>query len=129
MPLLDNLLTSCLKVENSPMLNETLNLAQQKFFSGDIFGAIGTVGGYLEALEKCCINLETLDNPMVHELEPWLKKQTIALELMKSSLSLFGDNSDENKKKTTGLLGKYLSHPKTLCDFSLQAFVERILAL
>ncbi len=129
MPLLDNLLTSCLKVENSPMLNETLNLAQQQFFSGNIFGAIGTIGGYTEALEKCCITLRTLDNPMVSELEPWLEKQIIALDLIKSSLTVFTDNSDENKEKTENLLKTYLNHPKTLCDFSLQAFVERILAL
>ncbi len=129
MPLLDNLLTSCLKVENSPMLNETLNLAQQQFFSGNIFGAIGTVGSYIELLERCCSGLKNLDNPMVLELEPWLEKQKNALELMKSSLSLFSDNSAENKEKTVEILGKYLNHPKTLCDFSLQAFVERILTL
>ncbi len=129
MPLLDNLLTSCLKVENSPMLNETLNLAQQQFFSGDVFGAIGTVISYIEALEKCCSMLKTIDNPMVSELEPWLEKQTVALELMKSALSIFTDNSDENKNKTAKILEDYLNHPKTLCDFSLQAFVERILTL
>ncbi len=129
MPLLDNLLTSCLKVENSPRLNETVNLAQQQFFSGNLFGAIGTVGNYTEALEKCCSTLGTLDNPMVSELEPWLEKQKIALELIKSALSLFVDNSDDNKEKTSENLKKYLEHPKTLCDFSLQAFVERILTL
>ncbi len=129
MPLLDNLLTSCLKVENSPMLNEMVNLAQQQFFSGNLFGAVGTVGEYIEALEKCCTTLKTLDNPMVSELEPWLEKQTVALDLMKSSLSLFADNSAENKEKTAEILEKYLNHPKTLCDFSLQAFVERILTL
>lgn len=129
MPLLDNLLTSCLKVENSPMLNETLNLAQQQFFSADITGAICTVNKYIDALEKCCSTLETLDNPMINELEPWLEKQKIALDLMKSSLSVFEDNSDKNKEKTAEILRKYLGHPKTLCDFSLQAFVERILTL
>lgn len=129
MPLLDNLLTSCLKVENSPMLNETLNLAQQQFFSGDIIGATATVGKYIDALGKCCSTLETIDNPMVTELEPWLEKQKIALDLLKLSLAVFADGSVENKEKTAGILKNYLAHPKTLCDFSLQAFAERILTL
>lgn len=129
MPLLDNLLTSCLKVENSPMLNETLNLAQQQFFSENITGAVATVSAYAEALEKCCITLETLDNPMVAELEPWLEKQKIALDLIKSTLAIFADNSVGNKEKTAEILKRYLAHPRTLCDFSLQAFAERILTL
>lgn len=129
MPLLDNLLTSCLKVENSPMLNETLNLAQQQFFSDDIAGAIATVTEYISALEKCCTTLKTLDNPMVSELETWLEKQTIALDVMKSSLAILTDNSEENKEKSAGILKKYLAHPRTLCDFSLQAFAERILTI
>ncbi len=129
MPLLDNLLTSCLKVENSPMLNETLNLSQQQFFSGDISGAVSTVSSYIEALERCCTTLKTLDNPIVSELEPWLEKQTIALELMKSTLSILTDNSEKNKEKSAEILKNYLAHPRTLCDFSLQAFAERILTL
>lgn len=129
MPLLDNLLTSCLKVENSPMLNETLNLAQQQFFSDDISGAVATVSKYIGDLEKCCVTLRTLDNPMVSELEPWLEKQEIALELMKSTLLILTGNSEENKEKADEILKKYLAHPRTLCDFSLQAFAERILAL
>ena len=129
MPLLDNLLTSCLKVENSPMLNETLNLAQQQFFSDDIAGAIATVTDYIAALEKCCTTLRTLDNPMVSELETWLEKQTIALDVMKSSLAILTDNSAENKEKSAEILKKYLAHPRTLCDFSLQAFAERILTI
>ncbi len=129
MPLLDNLLTSCLKVENSPMLNETLNLAQQQFFSDDIQGAVATVSKYIESLDKCCSTLESPGNPMVTELEPWLEKQKIALDLLKSSLLIFAENTDQNKEKTSEILKNYLSHPKTLCDFSLQAFVERILTL
>lgn len=129
MPLLDNLLTSCLKVENSPMLNETLNLAQQQFFSDDISGAVATVSKYIGDLEKCCVTLRTLDNHMVSELEPWLEKQEIALELMKSTLLILTGNSEENKEKADGILKKYLAHPRTLCDFSLQAFAERILTL
>lgn len=129
MPLLDNLLTSCLKVENSPMLNETLNLAQQQFFSDDIAGAIATVSEYITALEKCCTTLKTLDNPMVSELETWLEKQTIALDVIKSSLLILTDNSAENKEKSAEILKKYLAHPRTLCDFSLQAFAERILTI
>ncbi|MBR3779798.1 MAG: beta-N-acetylglucosaminidase domain-containing protein [Clostridia bacterium] len=129
MPLLDNLLTSCLKVENSPMLNETLNLAQQQFFSGDVSGAAATVSAYIEALEKCCSTLQSLDNPMVLELEPWLEKQNIALDLIKSSLMILSDNSEENKSKSVEILKRYLAHPRTLCDFSLQAFAERMLTL
>ena len=129
MPFLDNLLTSCLKVENSPMLNEMLNLAQQQFFAGDLQGAGETVWAYITALEKCCKKLKTVENAMISELYPWAEKQFIALDLLKSAISVLSENTEENKAKTRDILQKYLAHPKTLCDFSLQAFAERMLTL
>ncbi|MBQ3007230.1 MAG: beta-N-acetylglucosaminidase domain-containing protein [Clostridia bacterium] len=129
MPFLDNLLTSCLKVENSPMMNAALNDAQQMLFAGNMMGAFGVMAEYTAKLEKCCEALETLDMPLISELRPWAEKQAIALEVIKSSLSLLGDNSEENKAAAKAILQKYLNHPKTLCDFSLQAFAERMQTL
>lgn len=129
MPFLDNLLTSCLKVENSPMLNEMLNLAQQQFFAGDLQGAGETAGAYITALENCCEKLKNVEIPMISELYPWAEKQFIALDLLKSAIAILAENSEENKAKTQEILQKYLAHPKTLCDFSLQAFAERMLTL
>lgn len=129
MPFLDNLLTSCLKVENSPMLNECLNSAQQKFFGGDTAGAYADVSAYIEKLSACCKFLENVDTPAIAELAPWAEKQKIALEIIISAVSMLDDNSKENKAKICGLLADYLNHPKTLCDFSLQAFAERMQTL
>ncbi len=127
MPFLDNLLTSCLKVENSPMMNAVLADAQQKLFAGDINGARTVMLDYIEKLEKCRNALESLDIPLISELKPWAEKQIIAIDLIKASLAVFKDNSKENKKITSEILQKYLLHPKTLCDFSLQAFAERMI--
>lgn len=129
MPFLDNLLTSCLRVENSPMLNECLNDAQQSFYGGDIDGAKTVLCEYISKLKKCCEHLETVDNPMISELSPWAEKQKIALALIKSATEILNDNSEANKSKTRDILNKYLNHPKTLCDFSLQSFAERMLTL
>lgn len=129
MPFFDNLLTSCLKVENSPMMNIALNDAQQMLFAGDMQGALGIMADYTAKLEKCCEQLRTLDITLISELQPWAEKQFIALDVIKSSLSLVTDNSDENKDKARNILQKYLNHPKTLCDFSLQAFAERMQTL
>lgn len=129
MPFFDNLLTSCLKVENSPMMNAALNDAQQMLFAGNMMGAFGVMAEYTAKLEKCCEALKTLDIPLISELRPWAEKQMIALDVIKSSLSLLGDNSEENKENANAILQKYLNHPKTLCDFSLQAFAERMQTL
>jgi len=129
MPFFDNLLTSCLKVENSPMLNICLNDAQQKYFDGDIDSAKAILFEYIIKLEKCCQYLETVDNPMFTELSGWAEKQKIALDLIKSAASILDDNSEENKMVVRNLLDEYLLHPRTLCDFSLQAFAERMLTL
>ncbi len=128
-PLFDNLLTSCLKVENSPMLNEYLNNAQKSFFSGDMKTAYEIISEYILKLDFCCKSLEILNNAQVKEVYPWLEKQKTALNLMKSAAMIFENNSEENKKITRNLLKEYLNHPKTLCDFSLQSFVERMLNL
>ena len=129
MPFLDNLLTSCLKVENSPMLNATLGEAQQKLFAGDISGSLTVMNAYIDKLTKCCEMLRTLDNPMIHELMPWAEKQFIALEVIESSLVLFAEKSDENMQNAKDILKKYLAHPRTLCDFSLREFAERMQTL
>ncbi len=129
MPFFDNLLTSCLKVENSPMLNSYLNDSQQMFYDGDIDGAKAVMGEYISKLEKCIEYLETVENAMLSELSPWAEKQKIAVELVKSAASILDDNCEKNKAVVREILQKYLNHPKTLCDFSLQSFAERMLTL
>ncbi|MBR4859475.1 MAG: beta-N-acetylglucosaminidase domain-containing protein [Clostridia bacterium] len=129
MPFFDNLLISCLKVENSPMLNEALNDSQQKFFGGDIDGAKAVMADYIGRLSACVEYLETVENPVIAELGPWIEKQKIAYEMLVSATALLDDNSEEKKVQVRSLLKDYLDHPKTLCDFSLQAFAERMLTL
>ncbi|MBQ3045001.1 MAG: beta-N-acetylglucosaminidase domain-containing protein [Clostridia bacterium] len=129
MPFFDNLLTSCLKVENSPMLNACLYDAQQSFYGGDIDGAKAALAEYILKLEKCCQYLESVDNPAIRELSPWAEKQKIALDMIKSAAVILENNGEENKSKLRDLLRKYLNHSKTLCDFSLQSFAERMLTL
>lgn len=128
-PFLDNLLTSCLKVENSPRLNVCLNDAQQMYFAGDTEAAIETASAYLMKLKECCQHFETADNPMYKELEPWFEKQKIAMDLFEKSAGILFNNTDDAKNEVRAVLRKYLDHPRTLCDFSLQAFAERMLTL
>ncbi len=129
MPLLDNLLISCLKVENSPMMNIVLNETQQRYFSGDISGAYSVMREYIEKLKKCVEFTETVDTPLISELRPWAEKQKIALELLENATKTLVDNTNDVKSKTKEILQKYLAHPKTLCDFSLQSFAERTLTI
>ncbi len=129
MPLLDNLLISCLKVENSPMMNIALNETQQRYFSGDIPGAYTVMKEYIDKLKRCIEYTETVDIPLIRELRPWAEKQKIALELIESSTETLVNNTDEIKQKTREILQRYLAHPKTLCDFSLQSYAERTLTI
>ena len=140
MPFFDNLLTSCLKVENSPMMNAVLNDAQQKLFGGDKEGAKAAIKEYLAKLKKCIIEIDlAMENPnkyfpsdeylIFSELSPWIEKQKIAYSLILSATFLFDDNSESKKNLVQVFMEKYLNHPKTLCDFSLQAFAERMLTL
>ena len=59
----------------------------------------------------------------------WAEKQKIALDLIKSAVDILSDSGIENKAKIRVNLNRYLNHPKTLCDFSLQSFAERMLTL
>lgn len=129
MPFLDNLLTSCLRVENSPMMNLALNAAQQLLYAGDAQGAYAVVAEYGQGLKKCCEYLKTVDIPIISELEPWIEKQCLASNIIDSSLSFLRDHSEENRKKVKDALQNYKDNPKVLCDFLLQAFAERVQTL
>lgn len=140
MPFFDNLLTSCLKVENSPMMNAALNDAQQKFFGGDKEGAKAVMKEYVSKLKECIKEIEhTKENSnkslpsdkylIFKELTPWFEKQKIACALLIAATLLLDDNSESKKNIVRVFIEEYLNHPKTLCDFSLQAFAERMLTL
>ncbi len=129
MPFADNLLSSCLKVENSPMLNSALNNTQQSFYGGDFDGAMAALSDYISSLGKSCEYLKIVDNPIVSELRPWAEKQFIAYELLNACASAMSDNTAEIKAEIQRILDLYLNHPKVLCDFSLQAFAEGVIAL
>lgn len=128
MPFVENLLTSCLKVENSPGLNAAIAAASQELFAGDRAAAKGILLRYAAKMSGALDALDE-DDPLRREIEPWLNKYAIACELFASAAELLTLDSPEQKNKVADLLGRYLADPRTLCDFSLQEFAERMLSL
>lgn len=128
MPFVENLLTSCLKVENSPGLNSAIAAANQELFSGNRQRAQQILLAYANKMKGALTALDPND-PLRLEAEPWLNKYAVACELFESAAMLLSDSSQEQKNKVADLLSRYMVDPRTLCDFSLQEFSERMLSL
>ena len=128
MPFVENLLTSCLKVENSPGLNSAIAAANQELFSGNRQRAQQILLAYADKMKGALTALDPND-PLRLEAEPWLNKYAVACELFESAAMLLSDSSQEQKNKVADLLSRYIVDPRTLCDFSLQEFSERMLSL
>ena len=127
--LADHLLTSCLKVENSPYMNKCLGGAAQAVRIGNPLDALGALGEYTERVGRCCALLRTDKRPLFAELTRWAKKLEAAYEVLQNGLALLGDSDAETAQKLKDSLAYYMRQPEVLTEFSLQSAAEELLRI
>ncbi len=125
----DHLLTSCLKVENSPYMNRTFAGAESALRIGNPFDALKVLGEYTEQVGRCCDLVLGEDRPIFKELRGWAEKLKAAHETLQAGLELLGSTNPENAKILKQKLHDYMRLPEVLTEFSLQVAVEELLKL
>lgn len=125
----DNLLTSCLKVENSPLLNETLSLAEALLRNGDFAGAGEAVSQHAARLKRACEMIEKQDRKLFCELKKWLPKQQKLCKGLETGAEFLKTQNFELQNELSEILQSYLAMPETLADFSFQAAMEMLIKI
>lgn len=125
----DNLLSSCLKVENSPLMNKIIANAEQAFGAGEKEKAMSIISDYYTELRACCNLINSGSNVLFVELSRWAEKQTAACDLLEKAIAYVFNPDDAGHKHVRRMLDDYLKMPETLCDFSFTCLIERMLSL
>lgn len=123
----DNLLTSCLKVGNSPILSETFSKAEQELRTGNLMSAFDLIINYKTNLTACCEMLKTKNTKLFMELTPWSKKMILCSDILNLGFEYLSDPEEETKTKIEDLLNEFIRTPEVLTDFSFKSAVESLL--
>lgn len=124
----DNLLTSCLKVGNSPLLSETFSNAEQKMRSGNMMGAFEVINDYKMNLNACCEMLRNDDRKIFAELKRWSKKMILCCDILNIGIEYLTDPEEETKTQIQKMLDDFIGMPEVLTDFSFKSAVESLLS-
>lgn len=123
----DNLLTSCLKVGNSPLLSETLSQAEQYLRTGNRLAAYNIIMDYKNNLTACCELLNNKDTKLFRELAPWSKKLNICSDILNLGFEYLLSPVEEMKKRIEELLYEFTRTPEVLTDFSFRSAIDSLL--
>ena len=123
----DNLLTSCLKVCNSPLLSQTLSQAEQEFRTGNTTAAFDLILDYKTNLNACCELLKNKDTKLFRELVPWSRKLIICSDILNLGFEYLSYPKEETRKKIEELLFEFIRMPEVLTDFSFKSAVDLLL--
>ncbi len=123
----DNLLSSCLKVSNSPILSDTFSKAQQELRGGNIMGAFELIIDYKKNLTACCEMLKTDERKIFVELKRWSKKMILCCDILNLSFEYLTDPNEEIKTQIKNMLDIFIGMPEVLTDFSFKSAVDSLL--
>jgi len=123
----DNLLTSCFKVGNSPLLSETLSQAEQYLRTGNRLAAYDIIMDYKNNLTACCELLKNKDTKLFRELAPWSNKLNICSDILNLGFEYLLAPEEETKKRIEELLYEFTRTPEVLTDFSFRSAIDSLL--
>ncbi len=123
----DNLLTSCLKVENSPLLSDTFSRAEQQLRAGNRMGAFELIMDYKMNLTACCEMLKTDDRKLFIELKRWSEKMILCCQILNLAIEFLSEPDEERKTEIEKMLYNYIRMPEVLTDFAFKNTVEVII--
>lgn len=125
----DYMLTSCLKVENSPRLNAVLERVETLSRAGDFAGAVAELRAYIICAQQCLNMMQRKDEKLYKEVKRWTRKFKVAIDILILCAELIETQSAEKALMLRDSLAEYLSMPETFADFSLRDTAETTLRL
>ncbi len=125
----DCMLTSCLKVENSPRLNEVLSRASTLLRAGDSAGAVRELRAYIANAQQCLHMMQCKGKKLYKEAKRWTRKFKVAIDVLILCADLIETRNAEKALMLRDSLNEYLSLPEVLADFSLRDTAETTLKL
>ena len=123
----DNMLTSCLKIENSPKLNSVVSKAGMLMRSGDARSACGIIRTYTAPARRCAEIISRQDKKLYSECEKWLGKFRLAIDILDACADTIETEDLSKALKLRDCLDEYQSMPETVADFSLREAAETVL--
>lgn len=124
----DHLFTSCLKSENSRLMNDALGEIQTQLYTGNSEKALHVFSEYSGKLSKCVRFLKNSDDKLVGEMSRWVKKFLLCAETLELCRR-FMAGEKELAKQIADKYDEYLSKPEVLANFSFNEAVEYILKM
>ncbi|MCQ2462086.1 MAG: protein O-GlcNAcase [Clostridia bacterium] len=120
----DNLFFSCLKDDNSVIMNECLYRVQFDIRTGKKQQAAAELKTYTD---RFCKSTNTLSPVLQRELSFWLEKHSLCADLLIKAVRYLEEETEENRKAVETAAKKYNMHPARHADFCLQEFIDFLL--
>lgn len=119
--------TSCLKTENSYIMNSVLSEALMCFETGHFPEAIKVLTEYVAKVHLAVSRISPRFDGIYKELKEWIDKYILMSDILENCLMLLSGNT-ENREEAKKLIAEkmriYNNNATILTEFSFRAFVE-----
>lgn len=122
----DHLFISCLKDENSKLMQNLFTEVERDFNAGNIGDALEKVSGYIEKMNKCNEFLKS-GAPLCIELTKWADKFSVLCEMVNKLLELVMSNDEELKDELFELIDCYESKQAVMTKMNMKQEIASLL--
>lgn len=122
--------TSCLKAENSYIMNRVFSEALMCFETGNFADAIKVLTEYVARVHLTVSRISKRSDGIYKELREWIDKYILMSDILENCLLLLSGNvedKDASKKYISEKMRIYNNNATILTEFSFRAFVEWVL--
>lgn len=120
----DNLFFSCLKDDNSVLMNRCLYRVQFNLRSGSRQQAINNLQAYTEKFARAA---DALSPALKRELTFWIEKHRLCAVLLEKCIRFLTEDTPQSKADVAAAADEYNRYPARHADFCLQEFVDFLL--
>jgi hyaluronoglucosaminidase len=128
LPFAEQLLTSCLKVQNGPRMAAAIDRAAALFRAGNPAAALETLEALMLWMEDCRAFLAQGGHPMLAELGKWIRKYNQCCDVLRQViLVLKAPKKTALRSCLEEKLEEYNENAAVLTEFGFRAFCEKVL--
>ena len=119
--------TSCLKAENSYIMNSVLSQALMCFETGNFSEAVKVLTEYVAKVHLTASRIAARYDGIYKELKEWIDKYILMSDILENCLMLVSgtvEDKEQSKKYISEKMRIYNNNATILTEFSFRAFVE-----